>query len=94
MNAIESRSPGTKSGFFFGYLDRAMPLFATEDHAEIVACRSCGRPTTGTFCAFCRARAQILGEPLAPPADRQVRDELSDEVLPAELYEHAGGPTS
>ena len=92
MNAIESRSPGTKSGFFFGYLDRAMPLFTTEDHAEIVACRGCGRPTTGTFCAFCRARAQILGEPLSPPADRQVRDELSDEVLPAELYDHAGGP--
>jgi uncharacterized protein (TIGR00269 family) len=95
MNAIESTSPGTKTQFFLGYLERGLPLFRSEDAAELAPCRRCGQPKTGRFCAFCRARAQILGERLAPvpvtaetPADRdrQVVAELSDEVLPAELY--------
>jgi hypothetical protein len=70
-------------------------LFRSEDVAELAPCERCGQPTTGRFCAFCRARAQILGERLdTPPAaddpsDRLVAAELSDEVLPAELY---GGP--
>lgn len=61
-----------------------------QDRVELVACGNCGQPTTTMFCAFCRARAQILGEGLAAPAeDRQVAEELADEVLPAEIY--AGG---
>src|SRR5215213_4377369 len=91
MNAIEARSPGTKAQFFLGYLDRGMPIFRTgQDTVELIACANCGQQTTTTFCAFCRARAQILGERLLPPAeDRQVVEELADEVLPAEIY--AGG---
>lgn len=90
MNAIELRSPGTKSQFFLGYLDRGRQLFRSEDDVELVACANCGQPTTGSFCAFCRARAQILGERLGePPGDRQVADELADEVLPVELYDTA-----
>ena len=91
MNAIESRSPGTKAQFFLGYLDRGAPIFRTA-HAriELVACANCAQPTTGTFCAFCRARAQILGERLtpapAPPSEQEVTRELSDEVLPREIY--------
>jgi hypothetical protein len=64
--------------------------------AELSPCERCGQPTTGRFCAFCRARAQILGERLgdAPretadgiaEQDRQVARELSEEVLPTELY--------
>lgn len=86
MNAIEARSPGTKAQFFLGYLDRGLPLFRAEDTAEVGACARCGQPTTGVFCAFCRARAQILGERLEPPAELQVAQELSDEVLPVEMY--------
>jgi uncharacterized protein (TIGR00269 family) len=90
MNAIEARSPGTKAQFFLGYLDRGMPLFEREDRAEVSACHNCGQPTTGEFCAFCRARAQVLGERLgAEPSDRVGRGELADEVLPAELYGQA-----
>jgi uncharacterized protein (TIGR00269 family) len=89
MNAIETRSPGTKAQFFLGFLDRGMPLFAAEDRASVGSCARCGQPTTGSYCAFCRARAQILGERLDPPSDRQVVEELSEEVLPAELYEGA-----
>lgn len=89
MNAIEARSPGVKARFFLGYLDRGAPLFRSEDRAEVGACARCGQPTTGTYCAFCRAKAQIAGERLGPAGDRQVAEELADEVLPAELYEIA-----
>lgn len=91
MNAIETASPGTKTQFFLGYLERGLPLFRGEDPGALARCERCGQPTTGRFCAFCRARAQILGERLAAPqgggpSDLQVATELSDEVLPAELY--------
>jgi hypothetical protein len=86
MNTIEGRSPGTKAQFFLGYLERGMPLFAKADVAVLGRCERCGQPTTGTFCAFCRARAQILGERLGSPTDRQVVEELAEEVLPEELY--------
>jgi uncharacterized protein (TIGR00269 family) len=95
MNAIESRSPGTKAQFFLGYLDRGRPLFrSTGDRPDLRSCGNCGQPTTGSFCAFCRARAQILGERLRAPEEtstqtdeRQMADELAEEVLPAELYD-------
>lgn len=86
MNVIEAGSPGTKAGFLLGFLDHAKPLFEAEDRAEVTMCANCDQPTTGTYCAFCRARAQILGERLEAPDDPQVVVEMSDEVLPAELY--------
>jgi uncharacterized protein (TIGR00269 family) len=96
MNHLESTSPGTKAQFLFGYLDRAAPLFATQDEVDLVGCERCGQPTTGRFCAFCRAQAQILGERLgAPrderderdePSDRETAESLSDEVMPVEIY--------
>jgi tRNA-5-methyluridine54 2-sulfurtransferase len=93
MDAIEAGSPGTKAQFLLGYLDRGTALFRGEDAADLSACANCGQPTTGRFCAFCRARAQILGEPLPAPdggprPDRDTAEilELADEVLPAELY--------
>ncbi|MGZ8581445.1 MAG: ATP-binding protein [Actinomycetota bacterium] len=91
MNTIEAASPGTKAQFFLGYLDRGVPLFAREDDVALRSCDSCGQSTTGRFCAFCRARAQILGQRLEGPAagddeDRDVARSLSDEVLPAEIY--------
>jgi uncharacterized protein (TIGR00269 family) len=90
MNAIESGSPGTKAQFFLGYLDRGKPLFETQDVVPLSACERCAQPTPSRFCAFCRARAQVLGERLgAPPADREVAQELSDEVLPVEIYDGA-----
>ncbi len=87
MNAIEATSPGTKAQFFLGYLERGRPLFRTADDTELSACERCGQPTPGRFCAFCRARAQILGERLgATMEDRELASELSDEVMPAEIY--------
>jgi tRNA-5-methyluridine54 2-sulfurtransferase len=88
MNALEARSPGTKAQFFLGFVEKAAPLFSGEDAESdgLMPCERCGQPTTGRFCAFCRARAQVLGERVASPEGRQVVAELSDEVMPAELY--------
>jgi len=91
MNAIEAGSPGTKAQFFLGYLERGMPLFATADDVDLRPCERCGQPTTGRFCAFCRARAQALGERIdALVEDGEVVGELADEVLPAEIYGRTG----
>jgi uncharacterized protein (TIGR00269 family) len=91
MNRLEATSPGTKAQFFLSYLDRGAPLFARQDDADLRPCEVCGQPTTGRFCAFCRARAQILGTRLeassTPGADeRQLVAELPGEVLPVEVY--------
>jgi uncharacterized protein (TIGR00269 family) len=93
MNAIESRSPGTKAQFFLGYLDRGRPLFQNDEPARLRPCESCGQPTTGRFCAFCRARAQILGQQLDRPArDHEASAEMAEEVLPVEIYGGAVAP--
>jgi tRNA-5-methyluridine54 2-sulfurtransferase len=86
MNHLEATSPGTKASFYLGYLDRGAGLFTDEAAADLRPCERCEQPTTGRFCAFCRARAQILGERLEPPSDRQVAAELSGEAMPAEIY--------
>jgi tRNA-5-methyluridine54 2-sulfurtransferase len=61
MNRMEAGSPGTKAAFYLGYVERAAHLFRTEDAAELSDCERCGQPTTGRFCAFCRAVAQVRG---------------------------------
>jgi uncharacterized protein (TIGR00269 family) len=110
MNHLEAGSPGTKASFYLGFVERAAHLFQGEDTVDLVECERCGQPTTGRFCAFCRAVAQIKGirltedaglpvldvrpvqEPgasmsaLAPPDDRMVVAEISDEVMPSEIY--------
>jgi uncharacterized protein (TIGR00269 family) len=92
MNHLEAGSPGTKSSFYLGYVERAAHLFQGEDAVLLTDCEQCGQPTTGRFCAFCRAVAQVRGlrlipaEPAEPVADREVVAEAADEVLPAEIY--------
>ena len=83
----EASSPGTKAQFFLGYLERGRPLFTAADDAVLSSCERCGQPTTSRYCAFCRARAQILGERLEPPVEtRELIDEMAEEVMPAEIY--------
>jgi len=92
MNHLERGAPGTKASFYLGYLDRAAGLFRGGDEPDLAACERCGQPTTGRFCAFCRARAQVLGERLWP-ADAELPDrpedevgELASETMPVEIY--------
>ena len=59
LNALEDRSPGTKASFLFGFLERGHARFAGEAEGEreaLRACVSCGAPTPGEVCAFCRLR--------------------------------------
>jgi uncharacterized protein (TIGR00269 family) len=88
LNRLEAASPGTKGQFFLGFLDRAAARFegADGERERLAPCERCGQPTPGRFCAFCRARAQVLGERLPRTSVDDVPDELSDEVMPAETY--------
>jgi uncharacterized protein (TIGR00269 family) len=57
LNLLEADSPGTKASFYLGFLDRMAPLLAGHSTAAIDGlgrCASCGAPTTGDVCAFCR----------------------------------------
>ncbi len=64
LNAIEEQSPGSKNAFYFGFLARASPHFATATAAgrdELRPCPSCGSYTTGEVCAFCKLVARVAG---------------------------------
>ena len=87
LNRLESTSPGTKSSFFLGFLDRGSERFKAEEPAvDLRPCERCGQPTTTRFCAFCRAQAQILGNRLGAPSPEHVAAEISTEAMPAEIY--------
>jgi uncharacterized protein (TIGR00269 family) len=71
LNAVEAQSPGTKHDFYFGFLARASDRFLEEARAEqagLRPCATCGAPTSGDVCAFCRlveratAAPVVLGE--------------------------------
>jgi uncharacterized protein (TIGR00269 family) len=72
LNAIEDQSPGSKSAFYLGFLDKASPLFTGATAVardELRSCASCGSPTTGetrgpdgtakAMCAFCKLRTRV-----------------------------------
>ena len=62
LDTIEERSPGSKSVFVFGFLERARPRFApdaVEERADLAPCPSCGAPTPAGVCAFCRMQERI-----------------------------------
>jgi tRNA-5-methyluridine54 2-sulfurtransferase len=57
LNRIEEQSPGSKQAFYFGFLEKASRFFTPEaaaEQAELRPCASCGAPTSGDVCAFCR----------------------------------------
>jgi uncharacterized protein (TIGR00269 family) len=62
LNAIEEQSPGAKAAFYFEFLDKAAHRFEAaavgDAEVELHACASCGAPTTGEVCAFCKLVAR------------------------------------
>jgi uncharacterized protein (TIGR00269 family) len=73
LNALEERSPGAKQSFLFGFWEHAHDRFAgdaADERAALGACRTCGAPTPGDLCAFCRLRARATGTrlPVLPEA--------------------------
>lgn len=69
LNALEDRSPGAKATFLFGFLERGQEglVAATADErAALHACVTCGAPTTGDECAFCRLRVRVREHTSSP----------------------------
>ncbi|MDP1804280.1 MAG: tRNA(Ile)-lysidine synthetase, partial [Acidimicrobiales bacterium] len=67
LNAIEAVSPGSKHDFYFGFLARASAHFTPEaeaEQADLRACTSCGAPTPGEVCAFCRLVERATAVPV------------------------------
>jgi tRNA-5-methyluridine54 2-sulfurtransferase len=57
LNAVEQKSPGSKAAFYLNFLDNMAPLLTGLTAAatdSLHSCRTCGSPTTGEQCAFCR----------------------------------------
>ena len=57
LNSIEAQSPGAKANFYLGFLDNMTPVLAGLSAAAVDGlrtCASCGAPTTGDVCTFCR----------------------------------------
>lgn len=60
LNRLEEDSPGIKAQFLFGFLERGAEAFTPAQPPELSACTTCGRPTTGEVCAFCRLQHTTL----------------------------------
>jgi len=64
LNRLESESPGTKQAFYWGFLARqeadkqARPSMAEHDRAVLHPCATCGQPTTGEICSYCKLMAR------------------------------------
>ena len=83
MNQLEQTIAGHQGAVLLGFIDKGSQLFKAEDTAELAPCERCGQPTTGRFCAFCRARAQVLGERLGAPDDRRPAGRRTSSSWPA-----------
>jgi uncharacterized protein (TIGR00269 family) len=73
LNQVEARSPGSKADFYFGFLRNAQERFMAEARAEqdnLTPCATCGAPTPGEVCAFCRLVDRAAG---AEPVTVRVR---------------------
>ena len=69
LNAIERQSPGSKSAFYLNFIDKMAPILAGRNQAaagELQACDTCGAPTTGEVCAFCRLQDRVSGRDPVP----------------------------
>lgn len=69
LNDIEATSPGTKAAFYMSFIDRVSPILAQHrpDQASAIGrCVSCGSPSAGTTCAFCRIVEVSSQHPVVP----------------------------
>ncbi len=72
LNRLESESPGTKQAFYWGFLARQKadeqtgPSMAEHDRAVLHPCATCGQPTTGEICSYCKLMARAQKDGPAP----------------------------
>jgi uncharacterized protein (TIGR00269 family) len=60
LNDLETRSPGSKASFLFGFLERAHEQLSVTpgEQQQLRPCSECGAPTPADVCAFCKLRAR------------------------------------
>ena len=69
LNSIERQSPGSKSSFYLNFIDKMTPVLADRSQAaagQLQSCETCGAPTTGDVCAFCRLQERVSGRDPVP----------------------------
>lgn len=54
LDTLEAQAPGTKAAFYQSFLERGKEHFVPSEPVRLGACTSCGMPTPGEVCAFCR----------------------------------------
>jgi uncharacterized protein (TIGR00269 family) len=59
LNQLEQRSPGTKHSFVTGFMREGRKAFAETTAVQLKQCTSCGYPTTGDVCGFCRLQREV-----------------------------------
>jgi uncharacterized protein (TIGR00269 family) len=59
LNQLEQRSPGTKHSFVTGFMREGRKAFAETTSVQLKQCASCGYPTTGDVCGFCRLQREV-----------------------------------
>ncbi len=62
LNNLEKESPGMKQKFLMEFLERGSEHFTRSESGELNTCQSCGHPTSGDICAFCRMTEQLLSK--------------------------------
>jgi tRNA-5-methyluridine54 2-sulfurtransferase len=78
LNRVEASSPGSKHTFYFGFLERAAAAFRErleEQGTSIGSCGSCGAPTSGEVCAFCRLVERATAPVALSPTRRRRAEE-------------------
>lgn len=59
LNRLEHGSAGTKRMFYSGFLKHKAAFQSIEPVPELKLCQTCGQPTTGDVCAFCRMADRV-----------------------------------
>ena len=73
LNDIERASPGAKHDFYFGFLDRAVARFRTDDDLDrdaLAPCSRCGAPCSTDICSFCRLVERASAPVAVRPPER------------------------
>ncbi|MDA8301136.1 MAG: tRNA(Ile)-lysidine synthetase [Actinomycetota bacterium] len=98
LNTIEERSPGTKAAFYHGFLEHGGMLgaeVAGEERDGLHPCPSCGAPTVGEVCAFCRLVRRAGGDPgRRIPVSSPAAAALPASALPASALPASALPAS
>lgn len=58
LNQLEEASPGTKHQFYLGYLQKKEEIFSPLGENN-QCCLSCGQPTQGSICSYCRLMERV-----------------------------------